>query len=90
MHLIQHVKTHTALPMGFIAVSFFIFLVNVAFVAIMVWIIMAIISVLLHLDSLVSVELNSERSSTSLTLGKGSLYLSAFQKIIHMFFLKRA
>ena len=90
MHLLQYVKAHTALPMEFIAVSFFNFLVNVAFVAIIVWIIMAIISVLLHLDSLVSVELNSERSSTSLTLGKGGLYLNVFQKIIHMFFLKRA
>ena len=48
MHLLQYVKTHTALSMEFI-VGFFIILVNVAFVAIMVWIILASASVLLHL-----------------------------------------
>ena len=66
MHLVQYVKTHTALSMEFIAGFFFTFLINVAFVAIMVWIILANISVLLHLHSLLSVELNSERSTTPL------------------------
>ena len=46
MHLLQFVKTHTALSMEFIAGPFH-FLVNVAFVAIMVWIILASVSVLL-------------------------------------------
>ena len=59
MHLLQYVKTHTALRMEFIArgLEFFIVLVNIAFVAIMVLIIMASISVLLHLHSLLSFEL---------------------------------
>ena len=55
MHLLQCVKTYAALLMEFIAVFFFILLVNIAFVAIMVWIILSSISVLLHLHSLLSV-----------------------------------
>ena len=55
MHLLQYVKTYAALSMEFIAVFFFILLVNISFVAIMVWIILSSISVLLHLHSLLSV-----------------------------------
>ena len=66
MHLLKYVETHTALSMEFIA-GFFIFSINVAFVAVMVLIILANISVLLHLHSLLSVELNCEKGSTSFT-----------------------
>ena len=53
----------------------------------MVWLRMASTSVLLQLHSLLSIELNYKRSSTSLTLGKGSDYLNAFHDIIHIMYM---
>ena len=63
------------------------FWVNDAFVAVMVWLRMVSTSVLLQLYSLLSIELNYKRSSTSLTWGKGSDYLNAFHDIIHIVYM---
>ena len=75
MHLLRYVKIYTALSMEFI-VGFFPFFSKRCICGFMVWIILASISVLRHLHSLLSVELNRERSSTSLTSGKSSNYLN--------------